>query len=165
MNSIFKSTAGDISQQNPKPAKIALIQSCWHKDIVDEFRHSFLSTFKELDGRPVDCFELPGAFEIPLKAKTLAASGEYAGIVATGLIVDGGIYRHDFVSTAVIDGLMRAQLDTGVPIFSGVLTPHDFVSEGRPEFFKQHFVVKGTEAAHACAQTLSTYQEVQVAYA
>ncbi|MFK7733299.1 MAG: 6,7-dimethyl-8-ribityllumazine synthase [Pseudomonadales bacterium] len=156
MNSVFKSPAEVGSERK----KIALIQSCWHKDIVDEFRHAFLSTFKELDGRPVDCFELPGAFEIPLKAKALASSGEYAGIVATGLIVDGGTYRHEFVSSAVIDGLMRSQLDTGVPIFSGVLTPHDFMSEGRPEFFKQHFVVKGTEAAHACAQTLIAYQNL-----
>ncbi len=159
MNSIFNSPTGD----NTGRKKIALIQACWHKDIVDEFCRSFLTAFNELDGRPVECFELPGAFEIPLKAKTLASSGEYAGIVATGLIVDGGIYRHDFVSTAVIDGLMRTQLDTGVPIFSGVLTPHDFLGEGQPEFFKQHFVVKGSEAAHACAQTLASYQEIQLA--
>ena len=94
---------------------------------------------------------------LPLMAKSLASTDEYAAVVCTGLVVDGGIYRHEFVASAVIDGLMRTQLDTGVPVFSGVLTPHDFVSEGRPEFFRQHFVIKGEEVAEACARTLSHY--------
>lgn len=152
----FDSDTYRIAQRD----RIALIQSCWHEDIVDEFRDAFLAEFARLDGREVDLFEVPGAFEIPLKAKTLAASGDYAGIIATGLVVDGGIYRHDFVATAVIDGLMRAQMDTGVPVFSGVLTPHDFMSEGRPEFFKSHFVVKGREVAGACSKVLKQYQSV-----
>ena len=155
----FKS---NISETASKP-KIALIQACWHRDIVDEFCESFRKQFAQLDGRIVDSYEVPGAFEIPLHAKVLAETGEYAGIVATGLVVDGGTYRHEFVATAVIDGLMRAQMDTGVPVFSGVLTPHDFVSEGRPEFFKQHFVVKGEEVANACAATLGAYRQTQVA--
>ncbi len=40
----------------------------------------------------IDVFEVPGAFEIPLQAKLLARTGRYVAIVATGLIVDGGIY-------------------------------------------------------------------------
>ena len=74
----------------------------------------------------VDLFEVTGAFEIPLHAKRLAESGRYSAVVASGLVVDGGIYRHEFVAEAVIDGLMRVQLDTGVPVFSAVLTPHHF---------------------------------------
>lgn len=159
MNTTFNSTIIDTVNR----PRIALVQSCWHQDIVDEFRKAFVEKFGELDGRQVDCFTVPGAFEIPLQAKLLAASGDYAGVVATGLVVDGGIYRHDFVATAVIDGLMRAQLDTGVPVFSGVLTPHDFMSEGREEFFARHFVVKGTEVANACALTLQGYQQAAVA--
>ena len=143
--------------------KVALVQACWHKDIVDEFRDAFISEFSTLDDRTVEVFEVPGAFEIPLRIKQLIHTGEYAGIVATGLVVDGGVYRHEFVATAVIDGLMQVQLETGVPVFSGVLTPHDFMSEGRHEFFRQHFVIKGTEAASACAQTLGAYRHEQVA--
>jgi 6,7-dimethyl-8-ribityllumazine synthase len=144
-------------------SKIALIQSCWHRDIVDNFRDSFLAQFKQLDGRKVDTFEVPGAFELPLYIKQLAESQDYAAVVATGLVVDGGVYRHEFVASAVIDGLMRVQLDTGVPVFSGVLTPHDFMSEGRTDFFKTHFLTKGEEAAKACAETLSAFSQVKVA--
>lgn len=152
-----------VSFANPKQVvardKIAFIQACWHRDIVDQLRDSFLSEYKKLDDRPIDLFEVPGAFEIPLHAKHLIQSGNYAGVIAAGLVVDGGIYRHDFVATAVIDSLMQTGLETGTPIFSAVLTPHDFLSDGQPEFFKEHFVTKGIEAAHACAQTLTAMQK------
>jgi 6,7-dimethyl-8-ribityllumazine synthase len=143
--------------------RVAFVQSCWHRDIVDRLRDAFLNEFSKFDGRGVALFEVPGAFEIPLKAKFLAASGDYAAIVAAGLVVDGGIYRHEFVGSAVIDGLMSTQLDTGVPIISAVLTPHDFLSEGQPEFFAEHFEEKGAEAAQACATTLAGYARNRVA--
>jgi len=146
----FNSDFSDTTKRD----RVAFIQSCWHRDIVDELRDAFRQEFAQIDTRQVDFFEVPGAFEIPLRAKLLAESNNYAGIVTAGLVVDGGIYRHEFVASAVIDGLMRVQLDTGVPIFSAVLTPHDFLSEGQPEFFKQHFKTKGAEAAQACAATL-----------
>ena len=143
--------------------RVAFIQSCWHRDIVDSLRDSFVREFSSLDGRRVDLFEVPGAFEIPLKAKVLASSGDYAAIVAAGLVVDGGIYRHEFVASAVVDGLMNTQLANDIPIFSAVLTPHDFRSEGQPEFFAEHFVLKGAEAAQACAATLAGYGRERVA--
>ncbi|MBT8115882.1 MAG: 6,7-dimethyl-8-ribityllumazine synthase, partial [Arenicella sp.] len=58
---------------------------------------------------------------------------------------------------AVIDGLMQVQIETGVPVFSAVLTPQDFLSDGQAEFFAEHFVVKGVEAAQACADTLQKF--------
>ena len=45
---------------------------------------------------------------------------------AAALIVDGGIYRHNFVAAAVVDGFMRVALDTGVPVLSISLTPRHF---------------------------------------
>lgn len=143
----------------PYPTRIAFIQSSWHKDIVDQTRQAFAARMRKEGYRAdeIDYFEVPGAFEIPLHAKLLAQRGDYAGIVAAGLVVDGGIYRHDFVASAVIDGLMRVQLDSGVPVFSAVLTPHHF--HGGDEhvgFFREHFLKKGDEVAHACVQTLRT---------
>ncbi|MFT6408884.1 MAG: 6,7-dimethyl-8-ribityllumazine synthase [Arenicella sp.] len=141
--------------------RIAFIQACWHRDIVDQLRDSFAKEFASLSTLTIDFFELPGAYEIPLHAKTLAETGEYAGIVAAGLVVDGGIYRHDFVASTVVDGLMRAQMDTGVPVFSAVLTPHHFhAGEEHTTFFKQHFVKKGKEAAQACVQTISSLEAI-----
>lgn len=137
--------------------RIALIQACWHRDIVDQCRQSFLAelTRRGFPAGQVDVIEVPGSFEIPLQAKLLAKSGRYAAIVATGFIVDGGIYRHEFVSTAVIDALMRIQLETEVPVLSAVLTPQRFHEhDSHTAFFREHFVIKGVEAAHACLATL-----------
>jgi 6,7-dimethyl-8-ribityllumazine synthase len=138
-------------------SRVAFIQSCWHRDIVDQCRNAFVAELTAL-GHPADALDLvevPGVFEIPLQAQKLARSGRYAAIVAAGFIVNGGIYRHEFVSTAVIDGLMRVQLDTEVPVISAVLTPQAFHEhDEHRRFFREHFLVKGKEAARACRQTL-----------
>ena len=94
-------------------------------------------------------------------AKRLAGTGDYAVIVAAGLVVDGGIYRHDFVAATVSDAMMRVQLDTEVPILSVVLTPHHFQeTEAHEDFFHQHFRLKGSEAAAACAMTLGNLERL-----
>jgi len=141
------------------PNRIALVQASWHRDVTDPGRDAFVTEIANsgVDAEHVDLFTVPGSFEIPLHAQRLAASGRYAAIVALGLVVDGGIYRHEFVASAVVDGLMRVQLDTGVPVFSVVLTPHLFHENSvHPRFFSEHFVLKGAEAARACADTLAS---------
>jgi 6,7-dimethyl-8-ribityllumazine synthase len=139
-------------------ARVAFVQSRWHREIVDRCRSSFVAEIGGL-GVPeseIDLYEVTGAFEIPLHAKRLAESGRYAAIVGAGLVVDGGVYRHEFVAEAVIGGLMRVQLDTGVPVISAVLTPHHFHEhETHQAFFSEHFVVKGAEAAWATADTIA----------
>jgi 6,7-dimethyl-8-ribityllumazine synthase len=153
-----------MNQSNPdtqiigKGERIAFLQSCWHKDIVDRCRDSFVAEIGKLGiaGERIDFFEVPGAFEIPLQAQLLARTCRYAAIVAAGFVVDGGIYRHEFVAQAVISGLMTVQLATEVPVISAVLTPQHFhAHEDHLRFFRDHFVVKGAEAASACARTIS----------
>ncbi|BBX33372.1 riboflavin synthase subunit beta [Mycolicibacterium mageritense DSM 44476 = CIP 104973] len=140
--------------------QIAFVQATWHRNIVDQAREGFTDQIRTLGftADALEFFEVPGAFEIPLTAKRLALSGRYRAIVAAGLVVDGGIYRHDFVATAVIDGLMRVQLDTDVPVFSVVLTPHHFHEhDEHVGYFTKHFVKKGAEAATAVAATLELH--------
>jgi 6,7-dimethyl-8-ribityllumazine synthase len=136
--------------------RFAFIQAQWHADIVRQARDAFFAELARhhIPAEAVDTFDVPGAFEIPLHAHRLARSGRYAAIVACGLVVDGGIYRHEFVAEAVIGGLMRVQLDCDVPVISAVLTPKDFHEhEAHRSFFAEHFVVKGAEAARACLRT------------
>jgi len=144
--------------------RIAFIQASWHADIVGQCRQGFVAELGRLghDAENVDFFSVPGAFEIPLLASRLARSGQYMGIVAAGLVVDGGIYRHEFVADAVISGLMRVQLDTDVPVFSAVLTPHHFhAGREHQAFFFEHFKVKGAEAARACLSTVENLQQLE----
>jgi 6,7-dimethyl-8-ribityllumazine synthase len=143
--------------------RIAFVQSCWHKDLVDQIRSGFIAELGQLgvaESR-VDHFEVTGAFEIPLHAMRLAEGGAYDAIVAAGLVVDGGIYRHEFVADAVIGGLMRVQLDTRVPVISAVLTPHHFHEhETHRAFFFEHLESKGAEAARACAHTIEALDRI-----
>src|SRR5690606_13810076 len=83
--------------------RIAFIEAGWHGDIVEQARLSFLQELSCLDqdSSCVDIVNVPGAFEIPLHAQLLAESGRYAAVVAAGLVVNGGIYRHEFVAQAV----------------------------------------------------------------
>lgn len=140
--------------------QIAFVQATWHRNIVDRAREGFVATIGELGfaADSLEFFEVPGAFEIPLLAQRLARTGRFRAVVAAALVVDGGIYRHEFVETAVIDGLMRVQLDTDVPVFSVVLTPHHFHEhDEHVRYFNEHFVKKGAEAANAVAATLKLY--------
>ena len=140
-----------------KPQRIAFVQACWHREVVQEACTAFLA---EMEGRHVprsaiDLFEVPGSFEIPLHAQILAKTRRYTAIVAAGLVVDGGIYRHEFVADTVIKALMDVQLRTEVPVFSAVLTPQQFhETEVHYDFFRRHFTIKGIEVAAACAETL-----------
>lgn len=134
-----------------KTPKFAFIKARWHAEIVDQAYAGFQARLKELGvAAQVDTFDVPGAFEMPLLAQKLAETGEYAAVAAAALVVDGGIYRHDFVAQAVVSGLMDAGLKTGVPVLSVSLTPHHFQpTTDHIGFFAEHFVTKGREAADA----------------
>jgi len=137
-----------------QPYKIAFIKARWHADIVDQALAGFNEKM-HADGFAceVTAYDVPGAFEAPLLAKRLAASHD--AIVVAALVVDGGIYRHDFVAAAVVNGIMQAQLETDTPMFSVSLTPHHFHShEEHHAYFREHFLKKGAEAAEAVQMVL-----------
>jgi 6,7-dimethyl-8-ribityllumazine synthase len=142
--------------------RIAFVQACWHREIVDQGRDAFLAELARqgVASDQIDLYEVPGSLEIPLQAKLLAKTGKYASIVAAGFVVNGGIYRHEFVAQTVLDALMRIQLDTDVPIISLVLTPQNFHEhDAHQAFFHDHFKIKGAEAAVACVKTLENVRK------
>jgi 6,7-dimethyl-8-ribityllumazine synthase len=147
-----------------RPQRIAFVQAQWHREVVEEAKHAFLAEIeaRHIARAQVDIFEVPGSFEIPLHAQVLAKTRRYTAIVAAGLVVDGGIYRHEFVADTVIKALMDVQLRTEVPVFSAVLTPQQFhESQAHFEFFRKHFATKGIEVAEACANTLLSLERLR----
>jgi 6,7-dimethyl-8-ribityllumazine synthase len=149
---------GDVSVTEKEitvtPTRYAFVKANWHSDIVNRSLDGFLQL---IPAQQVDVFDVPGAFELPLVARDLAESGRYAAVAAAALVVDGGIYQHDFVAQAVVNGLMRVALDTGVPILSVSLTPHHFQpTEHHVGIFASHFVEKGREAAQAALMIADT---------
>jgi len=142
-----------------RAARIAFVHARWRREIVVEAHRGFVEEMAAQGFGPetIEVFETPGAFEIPLHAQTLARTGRYAAIVGAAFVVNGGIYRHEFVAETVVAALMHVQLATETPVFSVVLTPHHYHEhETHRRFFHEHFRVKGQEAARACVGTLQS---------
>ncbi|WP_404405208.1 6,7-dimethyl-8-ribityllumazine synthase [Pelagibacterium halotolerans] len=142
-----------------KSLKFAFIKARWHGEIVDQALVGFKQRLAErAPTAEIEVFDVPGAFEMPLLAQNLAQTGHYEAIAAAALVVDGGIYRHDFVAGAVVSGLMDVQLKTNVPVLSVSLTPHHFQpTEEHHHFFFEHFKKKGIEAADAAIEVTGFY--------
>ncbi|KPD12152.1 6,7-dimethyl-8-ribityllumazine synthase [Phaeobacter sp. 11ANDIMAR09] len=138
--------------------RYAFIKAQWHADIVDQ---ALLGFTQLIPAEQVDVFDVPGAFEMPLMAQDLAKTGTYAAVACAAFVVDGGIYRHDFVAQSVVDGLMRVGLDTGVPVLSVSLTPHQYQeTDHHNAIYRAHFVDKGREAAQAALMIAKSRQKL-----
>lgn len=90
-------------------------------------------------------FRVPGAFEIPIVAKRCALSGDYAGVICLGAVIQGGTPHFDYICEAATRGILQAGLDTGIPVICGVITTHTWqqaVERSSPNEFN-----KGREAA------------------
>nr|6P6F_B Chain B, I53-50B.4PT1 [synthetic construct]7SGE_B Chain B, I53-50B component [synthetic construct] len=151
------------SHKDHETVRIAVVRARWHAEIVDACVSAFEAAMRDIGGDrfAVDVFDVPGAYEIPLHARTLAETGRYGAVLGTAFVVNGGIYRHEFVASAVINGMMNVQLNTGVPVLSAVLTPHNYdKSKAHTLLFLALFAVKGMEAARACVEILAAREKI-----
>jgi 6,7-dimethyl-8-ribityllumazine synthase len=76
----------------------------------------------QADKEKIDVAWVPGAFEIPLIAKKMAATGKYDSIVCLGSVIRGGTSHYEYICSEVAKGISRANFETSVPIIFGVLT-------------------------------------------
>jgi len=153
----------ETKNQPNNEKRIAFIHGSWHEDIVLQALKGFRDemVLRGYDPKLIEVIAVPGAYEIPLQAKLLAKTGKFAAIAASGLVVDSGIYRHEFVAQAICTGLMQVQLETEVPVLTAVLTPHKFHDHAEHiEYFTKHFVKKGQELAQACDQAIMLKEKV-----
>lgn len=98
---------------------------------------------------------VPGAIEVPFMAKQLIKKHDLDGLVGFALIVNGEIYRHEFVAQASLDALMRVSLDTNVPIASALLTPtKPRAPETQFDMLKEHMHGKGEEFVRALLEQI-----------
>ena len=104
--------------------RVALVASRFNDFIVASLVKGARAAWERHGGATADLtlVSVPGAFELPLASKALAASGDYAAVVALGCVIRGDTPHFDFVAREAAAGLMRAGLDTGVPVIFGVLT-------------------------------------------
>lgn len=133
--------------------RVAVVAASWHETVMDALVEGATRTLEEA-GASYDLVRVPGAFELPVVAKALAA--DHDAVVALGVVIRGGTPHFDYVCSAATDGLTRVALDTGVPVGFGVLTCDDeqqaLDRAGLPGSSED----KGREAAEAALLTALT---------
>ncbi|HEX5487596.1 MAG TPA: 6,7-dimethyl-8-ribityllumazine synthase [Rhodanobacteraceae bacterium] len=113
--------------RSPPGARYAIVASRWNGEIVDALVDGARLAFADHDVADdmLDVLRVPGAWELPVLAKRLAAGGRYAAIVALGCVVRGETRHFEHVADQCAAGLMRVSLDSGVPVLNGVLAVED----------------------------------------
>jgi 6,7-dimethyl-8-ribityllumazine synthase len=108
----------------PAGVRMAAIVAGFHRDIAERLLSGARERLAE-SGLSEDALDerwVPGAFELPLAAQTLARSGRFAAILALGAVIRGETPHFEYVCEAAATGLTRVSLETGVPCAFGVLT-------------------------------------------
>lgn len=94
----------------------------FYEDLAERLVAGAMAVFAQSGHDEVEVFDVPGAFELPLAASYAACSGRFAGVACLGAVIRGETDHYDFVCAETARGVMRVQLDTGVPCAFGVLT-------------------------------------------
>jgi 6,7-dimethyl-8-ribityllumazine synthase len=105
-------------------ARFAVVAARFNEAISKKLADGALAAFSEAGiaaGR-IEVHWVPGSFELPLAALTLARSGKFAGIACVGVVIKGGTPHFDFICGEAAAGIREASLATGVPIGFGVIT-------------------------------------------
>lgn len=131
--------------------RVVVIRARWNPEIIDRLASGVNSTLASLGVSDVQSIEVPGAFEIPFAARTVAASGRVDAIVAIGAVIRGETTHYDLVSEECARGLQDVQISTGVPIGFGVLATENLTqAEARSENGDGHNV--GADAAQVAVE-------------
>ena len=112
---------GDL--RAPEGARFAVIVSRWNARITEALLEGARKAMADhgVDEDAVDVFRVPGAWELPLLAARLAATGGYAGIAALGCVVRGDTRHFEQVADGCSEGLMDVAMEFGLPVANGVL--------------------------------------------
>jgi 6,7-dimethyl-8-ribityllumazine synthase len=100
----------------------AIVVGRFYAELAERLLAGAQATFAEHGHPPVEVFDVPGAFELPLAASYAAGSGRFAGVACLGAVIRGETDHYDFVCAQTAEGVMRVSLETGVPCAFGVLT-------------------------------------------
>jgi 6,7-dimethyl-8-ribityllumazine synthase len=119
--------AGVTAEPGPRSAtgsRWAIVVARFNGAITGALFQGAVDALVEAGARPehIRAVSVPGAVEIPLAARELAETSHYAGIVALGCVIRGETSHFDYVCGATTDGVLRVQLDHGVPVGFGLVT-------------------------------------------
>ncbi len=104
--------------------KFALVVSRFNDFITDKLLGGAVDALTRSGANDADIkiVKVPGAFEIPLLAKKMAAKGIYDAIICLGAVIRGATPHFDYVSSEVTKGISMISLESGIPVIFGILT-------------------------------------------
>jgi 6,7-dimethyl-8-ribityllumazine synthase len=102
--------------------KFAIVVGRFYENLAERLIAGAQGAFAAAGADSADVFDVPGAYELPFAAQTVAATGRYDGVACLGAVIRGETTHYDYVCTEAARGIMDVQLRTGVPCAFGVLT-------------------------------------------
>ena len=152
---------GELPGPSVRPVRIGFACGEFNGGITDRMLTGALDELEAAgcDMASVVVAWVAGAFELPLVARSLAASGQVDAVVALGAVIRGDTGHYDFVAGECATGLQRVQLDTGLPVIFGVLTT-DTVDQALVRSLPDE-TNKGAEAARTAIDTVAVLRGIE----
>lgn len=150
-----------ITDYSVDGARIAIVAARFNEAITEALLDGAVATLAEhgVADDHVSVVRVPGAFELPLTAKRLAASGRYEAVIALGAVVRGGTPHFEYVAGECARGLSQVALTENVPVIFGVLTT-DSDAQARDRAGGNEGN-KGREAAHAGLEMVTLLRQLE----
>ena len=147
--------------RSAKGLRIAIVAARFNHFVVDKLLAGALETLTQagISAQDLDVVRVPGAFEIPLTARTLAASKNYEAVITLGAVIRGGTPHFDYVAGECARGVSEAARDCGVPMIFGVLTC-DTLEQATERAGGQHGN-KGADAALAAIEMADLLRKLE----
>ena len=132
--------------------RVAIVCARFNDFVTERLVDGAVAALEKYGAPEPDVVWVPGAFEIPLAARQLASRGDTDAVIALGAVIRGDTSHFDFVAGECASGLMRVQLDTGVPCVFGVLTT-DTIEQAEAR------IDKGMESAEVAIEMATLLKE------
>ena len=140
--------------------RFGVVLSRFNSFITDRLLEGALDAVRRSGGDPeqVVIYRTPGAFEIPAVVKRAAQSGDFDAIICLGAVIRGATPHFEYVANEVTKGIAQVQLEVGIPIAYGVLTPDTI--EQAIERAGTKAGNKGFDAAMAAIEMANLFQSM-----
>jgi 6,7-dimethyl-8-ribityllumazine synthase len=144
-----------------KRLRIGIVCSRFNEYIVNALLNGATRALdsRGVSDRNVAVAWVPGAYEIPIMANTMATSGRFDGLVTLGAVIRGETSHFEYVAGPCAEGIMRVQIDTGIPVGFGVLTVENV--EQANDRSRPDETNKGFEAALGTIEMIHTLRAVR----
>ena len=140
--------------------KVGIVAARFNEFITSKLLSGALDCLKRenVSESDIELAWVPGAFEIPLIASRMAASGRYDAVICLGAVIRGNTSHYDYVCSEVSKGIAHVSLSSGIPVMFGVLTTDNI--EQAIERAGTKAGNKGAECAHGAIEMVNLMREM-----